>query len=359
MADYFEIDFQDVKTSKSGDAICLRYEVNGQTFIHVVDGGYQSVGEKLVAHIRKFYDNPKKIDHVVATHNDGDHAGGLRTVLEEFDIGALWMLRPWLYAAELIDKFSYYSNPESLANHLREVYSNLAALEDIADKRGIPIYEPFQGAAIGKFTVMAPSKSRFLDLIISSDKTPQVVKQETGLQTFGAMFKEAAVTAMQYIASLWGEEIFPSGDTSAENEMSVVQYANLCETKILLTADTGRDGLQEVIDFAPMVGLILPGIDRFQVPHHGGRRNVNTELLDKLLGPRITSKSDSIKFTAIISAAKDDEHHPRNSVVRAMYHRGGFVGSTEDGSKSCVANAPQRGWHPITPLPYPEQQEDI
>ncbi|WP_130231223.1 MULTISPECIES: hypothetical protein [unclassified Bradyrhizobium] len=68
--------------------------------------------------------------------------------------------------------------------------------------------------------------------------------------------------------------------------MSVVQYANLNECKILLTGDTGRSGLQEVIDCAPLAGLMLPGIDRFQVPHHGGRHNVTTELLDAILGQR-------------------------------------------------------------------------
>ncbi|WP_352781352.1 MBL fold metallo-hydrolase [Mesorhizobium sp. M0244] len=43
-----------------------------------------------------------QIDHVVATHNDGDHALGLVAVLEHFDPGVLWMLRPWMYADELI-----------------------------------------------------------------------------------------------------------------------------------------------------------------------------------------------------------------------------------------------------------------
>lgn len=74
MADFFEIDFLDVETAKSGDAICLRYELNGQTFIHVVDGGFQSTGDKLISHIEKYYNAPHFIDNVVVTHNDGDHS---------------------------------------------------------------------------------------------------------------------------------------------------------------------------------------------------------------------------------------------------------------------------------------------
>ena len=43
MNDYYEIDFLNVGTKRSGDAIALQYEISGQEFMHVVDGGYQSV----------------------------------------------------------------------------------------------------------------------------------------------------------------------------------------------------------------------------------------------------------------------------------------------------------------------------
>ena len=68
MSDFYEIDFLGVGTSKSGDAITMRYKQDGEIFIHVVDGGYQSTGETLVAHIREHYDDPSFIDHVVVTH---------------------------------------------------------------------------------------------------------------------------------------------------------------------------------------------------------------------------------------------------------------------------------------------------
>ena len=43
MSDYFEIDFCDFGSEKSSDAIAIRYSVNGQTSIHVVDGGFQEI----------------------------------------------------------------------------------------------------------------------------------------------------------------------------------------------------------------------------------------------------------------------------------------------------------------------------
>ena len=84
MADYFEIDFLDVEAKKSGDAISIRYSLNGMTRIHVTDGGYQDTGEKLIEHINKYYDSPSYIDAAVVTHPDGDHAGGLRKLFDVY-----------------------------------------------------------------------------------------------------------------------------------------------------------------------------------------------------------------------------------------------------------------------------------
>src|SRR5437879_5133289 len=144
MSDYFEIDFLDVETAKSGDAIAMRYVVGGETFIHVVDGGYLATGDSLVDHIRKHYGNPGFIDNVIVTHQDGDHTAGLRAVLEEFNVGALWMLRPWQYAADIIHRVKRFTSVENLTARLRSDFPNLVALEEIANDRGIPIKEPFQ-----------------------------------------------------------------------------------------------------------------------------------------------------------------------------------------------------------------------
>lgn len=360
MSDFFEIDFLDVEAKKSGDAIASRYSVGGATFIHVTDGGFQDTGQKLVDHINKFYDQPERIDHVVVTHSDGDHSRGLRTVLESFDVGCLWMHRPWLYAEELLPRFSRYSNSENLALRLREVYSNIDALERIAIDRGIPIRDPFQGERIGAFTVMAPTRSRYLDLIVSSERTPEASEDARSMQGGLISFLEAAGTrAMAFVRAAWGAEIFSSEETSAENEMSVIQYASIAGCRILLTGDAGRAGLTEAANYAPYIGLQLPGIDRFQVPHHGSRRNVSTEILDRWLGPRLPARpaEGSEKFTALISSARADEDHPRKAVIRAMIHRGGRVVTTEGKTVCSHKNAPDRGWQSIPRVPYPEDQE--
>lgn len=363
MSDFFEIDFLDVESDKSGDAIPLRYQIDDTAYIHVVDGGFQDTGQKVVDHIKKYYDNPTYIDHVVVSHPDGDHAGGLRTVLETFEVGHLWMLRPWVYADEIIDRFSRFSSVENLKKRLKEIYPNIAALEEIADEKGIPIYEPFQGETIGAFTVLAPTKERYLDLIVQSERTPESSEeaQKAAAEGFKAFFEKAAAKAVTLLKAAWGAEVFSPEETSAENEMSVIQYANLCGKRILLTADAGRGGLAEAADYAPDIGITLPGIDRFQVPHHGSRRNVSTETLDRWLGPRLPSmpQKGEERFTAIISSAKKDEDHPRKAVVRACIHRGAKVVTTEGVSIRTSHNAPERqGWTAATPVEYPEEQEE-
>ena len=145
MTDSYDIDFLAVETKKSGDAIAMRYTVNGYQCIHVTDGGYIETGERLVEHINTHYGRPDLIHHVVITHPDGDHANGLRIVLENFTIGTLWILRPWEYAEQLIHRFETYSSVDRLRARLRALYPNLAELEEIALERGIQMQEPFQG----------------------------------------------------------------------------------------------------------------------------------------------------------------------------------------------------------------------
>jgi beta-lactamase superfamily II metal-dependent hydrolase len=355
MADFYEIDFLPVHTSKSGDAIAIRYEIGGTWWVHVVDGGYTTTAPDLTAHIHQYF-GTTRINHVVVTHPDKDHAEGLAPILENFTVDALWMLRPWQYANQLVTQFARYESAENLAKRLREEYPYIATLEEIARKRKIPISDPFQGAVIGAFRVLAPSRARYMQLIIDSEKTPQVAADAGGF--LGPLFK-AVAPIVAFIKAGWGSEKFSPEETSTENEMSVIQYAQLNGEKIILTGDAGRSALAEAADYAPQVGLILPGVTRFQAPHHGGRRNVSTELLDRWLGPRLPAMlpEGTERFTTVISSAKEDTDHPRKAVVRALRHRGAFVATTENGPITIYANI-NRGWPPVPNTPYPDEQED-
>ena len=69
--------------------------------------------------------------------------------------------------------FPLYQSVEAVAKRLQEEYPYIYDLEKIALRRGIAIHEPFQGANIGSFRVLAPSPARYLQLVIQSEKTPK------------------------------------------------------------------------------------------------------------------------------------------------------------------------------------------
>jgi beta-lactamase superfamily II metal-dependent hydrolase len=191
-----------------------------------------------------------------------------------------------------------------------------------------------------------------LQLVIQSEKAPK--QAPIGILS-GLM--QAAAPALRFIKAGWGSEKFSSEPTSVENEMSVIQYALLCGDKIVLTGDAGRDGLTEAANFAPTVGLFLRGVDKFQAPHHGGRHNLSTEVLDRWVGPRLPRilPDGQELFTAIISSAKEDPQHPRKAVVRALRHRGAFVLTTED--RPCIVQRNStRTFTPVPNVPYTDEQ---
>ena len=284
-------------------------------------------------------------------------------MLEELDVRELWMLRPWTYAGEIIHRFKNVSSLDYLIRALKEAYPNILALEEIADEQEIPIKEPFQGVAIGVFRVLAPTKARYLDLILNSNRTPEAKEAAKSLflSKFEAAIDKAARTIARLAKAVWGEEVFSSDDISAENQMGVIQHAVICNQRILLTADAGLESFAEAAAYAPFVGLNLPGIDRFQAPHHGSRRNVSTEMLDQWLGEKLPGPpiKGEEKFRSIISSAKDDPDHPRKAVVRALIHRGAKVIATEGRDIQTQVNAPDReGWSGVDGDPYPEEQEE-
>lgn len=352
--DILEIDFLAVETAKSGDAIPIRSVRSGIQTVYVVDGGYSETGPRIVDHIRKFYGGTNVVNHAVLTHPDGDHARGLEAVLENMAVERLWMNRPWLYAAELMSRFPSYTSVDRLQSRLRSLYPFVRRLEEIAEAKGIPVLEAFQGSVIGEFTVLSPAKATYLDLIVESDRTPEGLEVTEAAKN---IFQASIDAVVRLAKAAWGDEAFSTSPTSSENEMSLVQYCNFEGQKFLLTGDAGPRAMSEAADYAPMVGLALPGIDRFQIPHHGSRRNLSTELADRWLGAR-NAFGYSAGFEAFVSSAKADPHHPRKVVLRAVKHRGGETFCTEGRSVVTGYNwQPREGYGPATPAAYPEDQE--
>ena len=166
----YEIDFVGVgdECKKDADAIALRWkDLFGNYKIAVYDGGLQAHGEKLEQHLNQYYfdkDDEKVIDYVICSHSDSDHTSGLKNILDKFEVQALYMNRPWLYVDDIWDKVKDGRiTKDSLIRRLRDEYPYINDLEEIAQDKGIPIYEAFQGTVIdGKLRILSPSKNFLL-----------------------------------------------------------------------------------------------------------------------------------------------------------------------------------------------------
>jgi hypothetical protein len=352
----YEIDFLPVGDS-NGDAICVRYgsDQSGYT-IHIIDGGYADTGQTIIDHVAKYYNAPTFIDHVVLSHADNDHVTGLIPVVEHFDVGALWMNRPWLYADEIIDSFHGNFTVEGLRKAIRDAYPLLAELEEIAEGKGIPIYEAFAYDQIGAFTVLAPTRERYLQLIPEFSRTPPSYAAPVK-NVLGNLFETAKDKLLSYFET-WDNELLsdnPPAQTPA-NESSLVQLGDFGGRTALLTADVGPIGLNEAADVAAQLGRLAS--PRFaQVPHHGSRRNVTPSVLDRWLGAKVAEGTS--RGSAFCSVGKNKPEYPRKRVQNAFLRRGYGVISTRDTWKSHYHDLPSKpGAITVQPEPFVYHYEE-
>lgn len=359
----YEIDFLPVGNGeRSGDAIAVRYGTPGNYKVMVYDGGTKESGQALVDHIRKYYQT-SRVDYVVNSHPDADHASGLSVVLEQLEVGELWMHRPWEHSEKIKDYFKDERiTDESLAERLKTKMAAAYALEELATKKGIPIFEPFRGSAIGDFVVLSPEQDWYVHTLIPEfEKSPEQKKQaaDAALSLMLKALAEAAGKAVSWIAEHWGiETLREDVETSAENESSVILYGHIDERGILLTGDAGIRALKATADFAESKSVSLPANLRFvQIPHHGSRHNVSTSVLDRIIGPRKAIDDGVNGKIAFVSAGKDSSTHPRKAVVNAFIRRGATVVSTQGDVKCLPYNMPNRGWGGATPLKFSNQVE--
>jgi beta-lactamase superfamily II metal-dependent hydrolase len=317
-----------------------------------VDGGFTDTGQKVVDHIQEHYGRDYFINHMVLSHADNDHATGLVEVMKKMTVKHLWMNRPWLYAAQTIQHFHQGYTVEGLVKKMREMHPYLVDLENEAAKQGTKIHDVFQGDKIGSFTVLAPSRERYIRLIPDLGKTPTRMT-EGGL--LGGVFGDALRKARDVLDERWDVETLSNNPdpTTASNETSVVQYAELEGQRLLLTADVGPEGLGEAADYAATLGLKYPHM--MQIPHHGSRRNVTPAIIDRWIGGRVNQ--GVVVGSAICSVGDGKDEYPRGQVSNAFLRRGYPVYVTR-GNALMHHSGSKRGWGNAAALPFMTRVED-
>ena len=359
----FEIEFLAVgEGSRAGDCILIRYGHPQAPRVMVIDGGTQDSGDALVELLQGLSGEAVPVVHdLLVSHPDADHASGALTILEATAVERVHVQVPWAHAPEvqrLVDDGR--RTVQGIADRLREDCPFVADIVAEAQRRRLPIFEPFQGSSVGPFTVLSPPRAVYPRLLLEMlDIEPAAARQATLAEAL-AKTMGGLMTAAARVAEAWGwETLRDGGVTSARNEISTVLYGDFgSDGRVLLTADAGLRGLGAAADYAKTYGLPLRDFRLVQVPHHGSRRNVGPSILDRLVGPRLPEGTPA-RFTAVVSAPKDDEKHPRKVVVNAFRRRGAEVLATQGANTLHRSGFPLRpGYGPAIPLPFYPTVED-
>ncbi len=350
----YEIDFMTVGAGeRSGDAIALRvWDNTGQQQVFVIDGGTKETGKLLVQHILTVY-GTNVVNAVISTHPDGDHASGLTEVLENLDVKLLMMHQPWDHAADI--KASFESDGLTHLGLQRKIKAELGyahELKKIADRKKIPIVEPFEGGQWngGLFRVLGPSQTYYESLLPQFRDMPET-KEPLGL--IPGLIK-TATEKLEMVAEAFNIETLTDGNEhfSAENNTSTILLFNLGQDKVLFTGDADADALTLAADYAAGNGISLTDLKILQVPHHGSKQNVGPTILDRIKAPH-----------AHISVSPGAApKHPSKKVINALIRRGARVFTNNAGlsSPACYRSAgvPARpGYTDISAHPFYNEVE--
>jgi hypothetical protein len=110
--------------------------------------------------------------------------------------------------------------------------------------------------------------------------------------------------------------------------------------------------LWTAINYAQVRGMDLSRLWLFQVPHHGSRNNISPSVLDRIVGPPV-QQGQSRQTCCIISAGAEDQDHPRQVVVNALWRRGLKPYVTRNGTVRFHSGLQARdAWTPVNPVPF-------
>ena len=352
----YEIDFFAVgDASRSGDAIVVRFgDLSGpveEQYVVVVDGGFSDKGDAVVKHVREIVGR-ERVDLVISTHPDQDHVAGLCRVVEQLEVGELWMHLPWDHTDDIAKMFhDGRVTDNSVSEKLKNELNGVRSLANLATARGVPIREPFSGVEAfgGVIRVLGPSIEFYEELLTDFRSAPDAAER-------GILAKLAGVSTR--VAETFGfETLRDGGKTSAENRTSVITLFDFGDERAMLTGDAGIDSLELAAEQLESLGL-AGQLNFIQVPHHGSKHNVGPTILDRIIGPKIDS--DAPRMVAYVSAAKEGApKHPSTQVANAFLRRGAHVYATQGVALCHRENSPLRqGWISATRLPfYPEVDE--
>jgi beta-lactamase superfamily II metal-dependent hydrolase len=307
MFDGLEVDVLSV-----GDADCLLVSVwNGYLSQRIlVDGGNGGDAPAIRSFLKQR--SISYLDAIVSTHFHNDHAAGLVKIVEDrsISIGSAYVQIPQnhlqMSRVERAIKMAGVSGAAQLVEKTLQMSRDLlSALR----ARGLTPIEPFTGVHAGPLTIVGPSQAYYQDLVQQFEDVDALRAIDQGNLTDA--IESAIDDAMVKTGILSEGTLLDNPQTSPENNASVMMGTVFKSNKFLFTSDAGVPALKLGI-----AAYDLSGCYWIQVPHHGSRRNITSELIEHF-SPRIACVS-----------ASGSKKHPRRAVVSAFKKAGAVVYST-------------------------------
>lgn len=207
---------------------------------------------------------------------------------------------------------------------LRESFECAIELVYLARRKGIAVREPFQGVKTpdGVMTVLGPSRD-FYTQCIAADVSGTSLDGTTKGFVQRLLEKAKAVARTAYES--WDNECLlePSADAVAPlNHSSTILHFDFGDARALLTADAGVQALERAASYAEVQGVDLKKCDWIQVPHHGSRRNVGPNILNRIVGPPLPRAALATKTGMLSCAVGGEPKHPSARVTNAFFRRG-------------------------------------
>lgn len=168
---------------------------NGKTML--IDAGTRDEGYKVTNMIKKY--DIKKLDIVVATHPHADHIGGLRYLIEKYDIGDIYM-------------------PKASANN--DTFKNL--LKSIKD-RGLKIKTAYAGVSFEidtdvKADIISPAEGKKYDDLNNMSAVIRLSYKDTSFLFMGDAEKKAEKDMLPFIINTDVIKIGHHGSASSSSK---------------------------------------------------------------------------------------------------------------------------------------------
>lgn len=334
----------DMLSIGDADAIIFWVKRQGKDYIIFLDGGKPGDGKVIIGHFKTYIEphltNPPNI-FVINSHPHRDHIGGLPEIIKFFGsrISKVYFNNPLSYIntiqRNLITEY-YNKKRESKISDLYESLKDVDNFNQLLSKYGLVPLKLFSDTILDHdiFKVIGPSKAFYIQKV-------QFFTDITSLENMNLLRRPEEEINIIEEGQNPCKILDEKNDTSAENLTStIIQLTDSGNRRYLFTADSGVDSFESAV----ANDINMENFHIVQMPHHGSRRNINTNWINKLNPKQYW-----------ISAEGNDKH-PRKAVITCIKknltdckiystHKSGNLNINTNGNLF-----PDRGWAIATPL---------